>query len=388
MKTRPRIALCMEYPLTQTGGVEVLVRTLAEELLEEFEVVLVSDDSEQSLKGSIEVEKLGAHLPWRFGEGASPSALAEQLARLKVQVAHFHFGGPFAWGIRNPGYSPLRHVRRHGIPCLMTNHWVRGSLEGYCGDHRSRLFKLALWPGAWAARVLNLQAAEYEITVSKADCHQERRNIIFWPHKIRSLYHSILDENESSNGEGRDQVILCLGTIAKRKGQDILLQAFDRLAANFPDWKLVVAGRIMPELESTVRTLAQEIGPQVEFPGELLDPQEVRSLMRQAAIFAMPSRSEGLGLSLQEALFRGCACVGSRVGGIPELIDHENNGLLVPPDDPAALAAALERMMIDSALRKKLGEAGRASILEKDMTRQRMIEQHRRLYNEILSHAP
>jgi len=379
----------MEYPLAQTGGVETLVRALTKGLEEQFEIVLVSDDNEQSLlAASGETGKIVAHLPWRFGQGSSAEALAEQLARLKVQLAHFHFGGPFAWDIRDPRRSPLRHTRRQGIPCVLTNHWVRGSLEGYCGDHRSSLFKLALWPGAWAARALNLQAAECEITVSKADCHQERRNIILWPHKIRSLYHSILDENESIGGEERVPVILCLGTIAWRKGQDVLIEAFARLAGRFPDWKLILAGRVMPELESTVRELAQEVEAQVEFPGEIRDAQEVRSLMQRAAIFAMPSRSEGLGLSLQEALFRGCACIGSRVGGIPELIEHESNGLLVSPHEPAALAVALERMMTDSALRQKFGEAGRASILEKGMTRQRMIRNHLHLYEDILSRMP
>jgi len=65
------------------------------------------------------------------------------------------------------------------------------------------------------------------------------------------------------------------------------------------------------------------------------------ALMRTSSIFAMPSLQEGLGLSLQEALWHGCPAVGSRVGGIPELIDHQRNGLLITPGSESELAEAV-----------------------------------------------
>ena len=108
----------------------------------------------------------------------------------------------------------------------------------------------------------------------------------------------------------------------------------------------------------------------------------------RAAIFAMPSLSEGLGLSLQEALFRGCACIGSRVGGIPELIAHDRSGLLVPPGDAAALAVGLRTLMRDAPLRQRLGAQGRELVLEKGMTKQRMVQCHAELYRRVLGELP
>jgi glycosyltransferase involved in cell wall biosynthesis len=109
--------------------------------------------------------------------------------------------------------------------------------------------------------------------------------------------------------------------------------------------------------------------------------------MKRAAIFAMPSLHEGLGLSLQEALAKGCACIGSRVGGIPDLIQDGDNGLLVEPGNVDQLAAGLDRMMGDEALRARLSLRAPESILEKEMTVSKMIEKYDKLYQEIL-HGP
>ena len=97
----------------------------------------------------------------------------------------------------------------------------------------------------------------------------------------------------------------------------------------------------------------------------------------------MPSLLEGLGLSLQEALFYGCACVGSRVGGIPELIDNGANGLLVSPGNADELAVALDRLISDAALRHRLRARAPSSILEKGMTAEQMVKNYEALYARI-----
>jgi glycosyltransferase involved in cell wall biosynthesis len=83
-------------------------------------------------------------------------------------------------------------------------------------------------------------------------------------------------------------------------------------------------------------------------------------------------------------LFHGCVGVGSRVGGIPELIDHEVSGLLVPPGDIPALTAALDRLMTDRALLEKFRAQGRAAIVRKGMTASAMIDQYQQLYKRCL----
>ena len=110
---------------------------------------------------------------------------------------------------------------------------------------------------------------------------------------------------------------------------------------------------------------------------------ELTDWYQRAAIFAMPSVQEGLGLSLQEAQFHGCACVASAAGGVVDLLQDGDNGLLVPVRDVDALAAAMEKLMADPDLRARLGARAPQSVLEKGMTSEQMVENYERLYAEV-----
>jgi glycosyltransferase involved in cell wall biosynthesis len=88
-----------------------------------------------------------------------------------------------------------------------------------------------------------------------------------------------------------------------------------------------------------------------------------------------------------EAMAAGLAVVASNVGGIPEVVTHERNGLLVPPSDPPALATALERVLVDSTLAARLGSAARATI-ESRFSFDRMVSAFEDLYASVLSATP
>jgi alpha-maltose-1-phosphate synthase len=85
-------------------------------------------------------------------------------------------------------------------------------------------------------------------------------------------------------------------------------------------------------------------------------------LWRRADVFAMPTRGEAFGMVFQEAAAAGLPALGTRINAIPEIVQHGATGLLVPPDDPAALADALRRLVDDAALRTRMGRAARARI--------------------------
>ena len=280
---------------------------------------------------------------------------------------------------------------RLGIPVIITNHLVFPPMEGFCGAHRPLWLKLGVFPIFWFNRMRVLNAAEREFAVSLAD-----RDVLvklFWPlrKRLSHMYHSKLDENEPAQGstaDNRAPVILTVGTFGPRKGQRLLVEAFDRIARDNQDWTLRIVGR-PGEKDYYEGILASEaarrLEQQLQITGMLPD-SSIPTEMYQASIFVMPSLREGLGLSLQEAMFRGCACVGTTVGGIPDLIEHGRTGLLVPPDNPAALAEALHTLIARPALRRQLAERGRASILAKGMTRQQMVRRHAELYRSLLIH--
>ena len=123
---------------------------------------------------------------------------------------------------------------------------------------------------------------------------------------------------------------------------------------------------------------------QILMPGPCSD-EELRNWLKTSAIFAMPSLYEGLGLSLQEAQFYGCACIGTRCGGVTDLIEDGENGLLVDAGKVKPLAEALEKLMSDVALREKFSRRAPQSVLEKGMTAGKMVEAYERLYAEILN---
>ena len=386
---KPALALCLEYPLLDFGGTEVLVAELVRGLAAAFELTLVSAD--RTLAGTWPAEFVTHHLPW-FPEEEGPHAgrkLAEKLANLRVRLAHFHSGFTYGWSARRLGASPILQVRRQGIRCLNTNHGFFSPWEGYCAFYRPQWMKAALFPAAWLAKLQVLRALECEVAVSKYDARALRR--IFWPvaQRFRQVYHAQLHQGQAPGGRPeaeREKVILCVGTIGFRKGQPLLVEAFARVAQEFSGWRLLLVGRVgqEPVWAETQRLMAQHgLGARVE-RREGLSHAEVTAWMQRAEVFVMPSQFEGLGLSLQEALFHGAACISTHSGGPEDLIEPGRNGLLVPKDDPAALAEALRQVLGDDVLRTRLRQRGPASVQERGMTAEQMVCAYAALYREIL----
>jgi glycosyltransferase involved in cell wall biosynthesis len=387
MTGRKTIALCLEYPIALRGGVSVLVETLLEGLAPQYDFVLVSPDESSTVKSSPAGSLVRLHVPWR-PESVSretSAALARHLSDAGVQLAHFHLGGAFGWGNRFANHSPMPHLGRLGVACCTTAHLVNGPLDGYCGPQKPFLFKLAMLPLAWAGKMNSLAAVSREIVVSRQACGRLRRR--YWPRRNRfvQIYHSRLREDAAAiPGAPRQNNILSVGHFAFRKGQHILAEAFARVAPRHPGWKLLMLGdAVEPECLDRVREIIRRDGleDRVALPGPRPDAFE---FMLSAAIFVQPSLFEGLPLALQEAMFSGCACIGSRISGNDEIIAHEDNGILVPPDDIDALAAALERLMNDDALRDTFSRKGPPSIIARGMTAERMIQRHSEIYDAIL----
>lgn len=154
--------------------------------------------------------------------------------------------------------------------------------------------------------------------------------------------------------------ILAAGRLAHQKGFDLLIRAFAIAAARAQQVQLVIAGE-GPEGQS-LRDLAAELqlGSQVVFPGRLRD---LTALMKTALAFILPSRYEGFPNVLLEAMAAGTPCVAADCpGATREILAGGAYGLLVPPEDLAALTAAIDRMIADSELRRRYALAGTAAV--------------------------
>jgi glycosyltransferase involved in cell wall biosynthesis len=384
-----RIAIALEYPLMQQGGTEVLVRALLRGLGRHFEIVLVSGDPGRSGLPRELSELVAAHFHWGTQPKTAGAAreLAEKLSQQKISLAHFHFGGTYEWRSNRFWRCPVYHLARHGVPCISTNHLANEWLN--CGAQPAR----PVWQKhfyqlfAILSRSQIYRHLKFEICVSRHDQRRVRRQFPFFKHKIIQLYHSLLDANEPMPpSENREPVILCVGTIGGRKAQPVLVEAFSRIAEKFPAWRLDLIGRVSDDNDAErIQKIIHEknLGGRVCLLGRLDDAETVRR-MKRAAIFAIPSLQEGLGLSLQEATFYGCVAIGTRAGGIPELIDDGQNGLLVEPGNANDLAAALGKMISDDVFRARCAARARQSILDKGMTLERMLGNYRKIYKTIL----
>jgi glycosyltransferase involved in cell wall biosynthesis len=225
----------------------------------------------------------------------------------------------------------------------------------------------------------------------------------FEPTRVHIAHHGIdlpPQGPQESPGSGASAIagprpyLLFVGTIEPRKGIDALLAAHAALRQRgHPDLRLVIAGpRGWGEVpgmdqfpdaagatgrggehgrEERDRVAAQGAGTPGQFPAfdegpggpagvvapGRVDEATLDALYRGAAALVMPSRSEGFGLPALEAMARGCPVVASQAGALPEVVGDA--GVLVPPGDPDALSAALDRLLTDDSLAATLAAAGR-----------------------------
>ncbi len=154
-------------------------------------------------------------------------------------------------------------------------------------------------------------------------------------------------------------VALFVGVLERYKGVDVLADAWRLAAPRVPGATLHVVGR--GTLREVPERLVVELPEQTRWTESLPTP-EVAHALDEATVLVLPSRSEGLGRVVVEAFCRGRGVVGSHIGGIPDLVSDGESGLLVPPEDPDALADALVRVLSDRALAERLGAAGREAI--------------------------
>lgn len=174
--------------------------------------------------------------------------------------------------------------------------------------------------------------------------------------------------------------ILFLGRAEKRKGIFELLDAIALLKQEYPEVMLVIGGDgDLQEIALTVERL--QIGAHVSILG-WIGTQERDEQLARAAVFTLPSHDEGLPMSMLEAMATGKAIVVTPVGGIPEAVYDQVNGLLVPPGDVEALAAAFSRLLTDITLRRRIGEQARATVAERFST-QVVMAQLASLYREL-----
>lgn len=272
-------------------------------------------------------------------------------------------------GVEERGWASILEDDRRGRECL---HW------------RTRLAYPAsvVWPSRYA-----LRHADHIFCLNEDD----RRYLLQrYPHQgghVTRLFPAA-DEAYLAASGARDYAapperLLWFGTWLVRKGTPDVIAAFSTLAERFPKVKLVVMGAGVSE-EVVLRAFPERLRGRVEYvppPADASGAAYAGQMLRTAA-YLLPSVFEGTPLTLMETMATGLMPIGAAVCGIKDVIRDEENGLLVPPRDAAALAVAIEHVLRDSALRERLGRQAHADV-EAHYTWDRVSEPLRAVYRDI-----
>jgi glycosyltransferase involved in cell wall biosynthesis len=252
-----------------------------------------------------------------------------------------------AWRVR-------RAVRRAG---LVHTHLVHADVYGAFGarrlvstKHNDDPFRAGAF--RFVERALARRAARIiAITASLARFQVERVGL---PAAKVEVIHYGLDDLPQAWGENPPdpvvpdaRVLLCVCRLERQKGVDVAIRALREI----PDAQLVVLGEGPQRGE--LEQLARELDVNVYLPGRVPD---VAAWLRRAHLLVHPVRWEGFGLALLEGMLASLPVVATNVSSIPEIVADGETGLLVPPDDPGALAAAVNRVLADPS---GFGERGR-----------------------------
>jgi len=181
--------------------------------------------------------------------------------------------------------------------------------------------------------------------------------------------------------------IICVSNSEDRsKGAVYLLQAL-RYLRDSTDYHLILVDRPRQQLKLVPRLLRRYgLSTRVRFTGRVTTPELVRHYCR-AQMSVCPSLYEGFGLPAAEAMACGLPVVSTSGGALPEVVEDGVTGILVPPADARALAEAMDNLMRDAQLRRRMGKAGRQRILEKFSWRKAAL-QTEAVYQQVCQPSP
>jgi len=301
-------------------------------------------------------------MSWRYRDGPLKGLR-------KVFVKEFLQAGHIALAVLEAG--DVGHLHGHFCHGATTVTWFASQLTGIPFSftaHAKDIYQADQNPGDLLSR--KLCAASFVVTCTDANrLHLEQRHRV----RVHTIYHGLNTEYFSPRHRGAEQtppLILAVGRMVEKKGFPYLIDACSRLRGAGYDFRCLIVGE-EGEQSATLRALILEHGLQSHFTIQgPVTHDALRSFYACASVFVLPclvaadGDRDGIPNVLAEAMAMGLPVVTTPVSGIPEIVRDGENGLFVKPQDAAGLAAALARVLKDSALRSTLGVAARATIVE------------------------
>ena len=274
------------------------------------------------------------------------------------------------------GAPDVGHLHAHFAHGTTTVTWLAAEIAGlpfsFTG-HARDIYSPDLNPHGLLER--KLRAARFAVTCTEANVRHLRS--IAPGASVHLVYHGLSADFErlvreaparaAANGRLR---VLGVGRLVAKKGFDLLVEACAELARRGVGFDALIVGQDDKHGDAVRRAIARHgLEDHVWLPGPM-GPDELSEEYRRASVFCLPCRvldddRDGIPNVLVEAMATGVPVVTTGISGIPELVSHERNGLLVAPEDPSALADALMRLHSDRELAVRLARAGTETVRER-----------------------
>jgi glycosyltransferase involved in cell wall biosynthesis len=264
--------------------------------------------------------------------------------------------------------APLVHVQtasrgsfwRKFVVCLLARAARRPYIVHLHGGGFTRFYENE--SSSLGRRLIRSTLAHAALVIALSEEWRERLLRICPTAKVEVLHNAVAipESAELRRLEGDEPTLLFLGHLLRDKGVYDLVLSFALVAVRFPRLKLVLGG--IGDINEVMQLAAQlGIKDRVCCPG-WLGPESKAAALAGSTIFMLPSYAEGMPMALLEAMSWRLPVIATPVGGIPQVVEHEVNGLLVNAGDVDGLAAAIARLLENQALRERVGAAARATV--------------------------
>jgi glycosyltransferase involved in cell wall biosynthesis len=351
---RPRLVMLGRAGITSRSPAEVAAKLAA--YARHVEPVVVASGSKAPRVAGVPIVAVPSPRPRALGAGlfyvvgpmvAVARAAGRRPGAITCQSPYEAFGTVVAARLR-------RKTRRPTVVVEVGGDW-RGATRLYGSPRRRLLAPFADAAAVWALRRADLVRAVGAFTEDLV------RDVGYAGPVVRFATYTDLGHflGPTVPIDADRPVALYIGALESTKGLDVLVRAWSDVVRRVPAARLVIVGRGSQADTLLDQVDAAGLGASVELAGRVDDLVPV---LDSSTLLVLPSRSEGLGMVLREAAARARPAVGSRVGGIPEVITDGRTGLLVPAGDAPALADALVAILSDPARAAAMGTAARAAL--------------------------
>jgi glycosyltransferase involved in cell wall biosynthesis len=335
------------------------------------------------VRGDVEVTWVADPSPgadYLIGRRRLRRRLSRVLDRLRPDVVNAHGEAPF---IRAALDSAVPHVvTLHGIFA----HQTRAQGRSAPLAHRFAYARMRQWEREYIPRIENLIAINSAI----ADYVRSRAPSV----RVFRVNNAVDPALFAIPDDEVDQTVLFVGQISRRKGLDILIEAFAEIVADNPTCQLRIAGGSNQDPAFLQHLRHRYLGLIERGSVRFLGPRsraEVAGELARCSLLCLPSLYEASPLVVVEAMAAAKAVVATRVGDVAELVGATGAGIVVDPGDSRALAAALVSMLDDRQLRRSSGQRGRAEALRRaspDAVAQQTLAVYREVVNASRSSKP